>query len=89
MNTLTTTSTLTGIDLAKYTMATPKAHELVPGDVIGVSGDWCLIVSLPEQPPNTPWFEVEVAPIDDPLRARLWQIFPDARMAVLREGGVR
>jgi len=79
-------NTLTALDFAKYTLATPQAHELVPGDIIGCSGDWCTVTSFPtdDQPVNPMWVEIEVAPIDQPHRPRPWQIMHDARLAVLR-----
>lgn len=79
------------IDLAKYTLATPHAHEIKPGDVIGVSGDWCAVLTYPvgDQPVNPMWVELEVAPLDRPECPRPWQLLHDSRMAVLREGGRR
>jgi hypothetical protein len=75
------------LDLSKYTLANPHAHEIVPGDLIGVSGDWCAVTTfpVPDQPVNPMWVEIQVAPIDAPDRPRPWQILRDARMAVLRE----
>lgn len=84
-------STLTAaLDLSKYDLATPQAHELQPGDVIGLSGDWCSVTSfpIPDQPVNPMFVEIEVAPIDRPNRPRPWQILHDARMSVLRTQAV-
>jgi hypothetical protein len=84
-------SALTALDLAKYALTTPQAHQLQPGDVIGCSGDWCQVTTfpIPDQPVNPMWVEIVVAPLDRPDRPRAWQILHDARMAVLREGNTR
>lgn len=76
----------TALDLSKYDLATPQAHELQPGDVIGLSGDWVAVTSfpIPDQPVNPMFVEIEVAPLDAPDRPRTWQIMYDARMSVLR-----
>lgn len=83
-------NTLTAVDLAKYTMATPQAHELVPGDVIGVSGDWVTVTTfpVPDQPVNPTFVEIEIAPLDRPDRPRTWMIMHGVRMAVLRAAEV-
>lgn len=78
--------TAPALDLSKYTLATPAAHDLRPGDVIGCSGDWCAITTYPvaDQPVSPMWVEIQVAPLDQPHRPRPWQILHDARLAVLR-----
>lgn len=85
------TATLTALDLTAYAMIAPHAHELAPGDVISVSGDWCRVTTppVPDQPINPVFVEVEVAPLDRPDRPRTWTILHDARMPVLRQAGAR
>lgn len=81
-------STLTApaVDLAALTLATPRAFEIQPGDLIGVSGDWCTVAAwpIPDAPVNPMFVEIEITPLDRPDRPRPWQILYNARMAVLR-----
>ncbi len=83
-----TALTIPAVNLSSLTLATPHAFEIQPGDLIGASGDWCVVTTwpVPDAPVNPVFVEIEVTPLDRPDRPRPWQILYGARMAVLRGG---
>ena len=59
-----TALTIPAVNLSSLTLATPHAFEIQPGDLIGASGDWCVVTTwpVPDAPVNPVFVEIEVTP---------------------------